>query len=119
MLLARNLMSPGNLAFSAASTMPRYSFPDPGQATASGQKSSSGELTTAGKVLKWVGIGLMGAGGAEVAVGATAFKDSCYGSGIYSACTDYSPTRRIYYVSGAATAGIGAVLFLVGIHKKQ
>ena len=93
--------------------------------TAQGQptKSSNRSLTTAGKVMKWIGIGLMISGAAEVAVGAAAFKNDkvCAGSGSYSYCasTDYSGVRNAYYVSGGASIGIGAVLLLVGLRKKD
>ena len=94
-----------------------------GQPQAQAARSNSGELTTGGKVMKWIGIGLIASGVAEAALGALAFKDDkvCAGSGSYSYCatTDNSSVRKFYYAGGGASVGIGAILLLVGLHKKQ
>ena len=83
-------------------------------------KPSSRSLTTAGKVMKWIGIGLMISGGAEAGYGAIV-KDPCSGlSGPYLTCTsNYTTVRTVYFAAGGASVGIGAVLLLVGLRKKE
>lgn len=57
-------------------------------------------------------------GAAEVAVGAAAFKDdntSCSGS----YCVDNATMRHLYYGTGGASIGVGVVLLLVGLRKKE
>jgi hypothetical protein len=104
-------LAPG-LAFSPQQTSP--------SAPGTPAKSGSGELTTAGKVMKWVGIGLIASGGAETIYAAT-IKDPCAGiSGPYVSCTsNYSTVRAVYYGSGGASIGVGAILLIVGLHKKM
>jgi hypothetical protein len=114
-LLARHLIPPRRLALSAASTMPAYRFDDPSQVPASGQYSGKGKLTGAGKLSKWVGVGLMATGGIGVAYGLSV-GNAC---GDYDDCGDCGETRRFYVASGAVTAGVGALLYMIGIKKKQ
>ena len=89
--------------------------PQPSQAPAQDQGS---ELTTAGKVMKWVGVGLMADGGLDVALGAAVYgNSSCSGS---SYCVDFNDaTQKVMYGIGIAQIGAGLVLFLVGRTKKR
>jgi hypothetical protein len=81
--------------------------------------AKTGELTTGGKIMKWVGIGLMAEGAGVVAYGAT-IKDPCsaYGPG-YICTSNYTTVRATSFAAGGASIGIGAVLLIIGLHKKN
>ena len=70
------------------------------------------QLTRAGRVLKWIGVGLMAEGALAIGVGAA---ESCSGGWDFGCQT----ARKVYYGFGGVSAGVGAVLFFVGIHKKE
>jgi hypothetical protein len=81
-------------------------------------KSSKGELTTAGKVMKWVGIGLIGEGALTMGLGAATASSDCSANGLGGTnCT--SDLKAVYYGMGGASIGVGVVLLLVGLHKRQ
>ena len=64
----------------------------------------------------WVGVGLMGSGALGVGLGA-AETDPCAGQ---SYCTsNYTTVRAVDFASGGIAAGVGLVLFLVGLGKKE
>jgi hypothetical protein len=68
--------------------------------------------------MKWVGIGLMGGAALDAVYGGVIYKQAdniCSSAGV-SGC---SSGKGIYFASAGVTAGIGAVLLLVGPHKKQ
>ncbi len=75
------------------------------------------QLTTAGKVLKWVGVGLMAEGGLDFALGAAASNTVC--TNYNFSCVGSSTVRDVYFGLGGVAAGVGAALFFVGIHKTQ
>jgi len=73
-------------------------------------------LTTTGKILKWVGVGLMGEGALTVGLGAAVGAAGECGGTYQVSC---GTAKGVYYGIGGASIGVGLVLFLVGIHKKQ
>jgi hypothetical protein len=75
-----------------------------------------GSLTTKGKVLKWVGVGLMGSGGLTAGLGAAEYSSSNCNSQIVINCSE---VRTAVIATGAAIAGVGAVLFFIGIHNRE
>jgi hypothetical protein len=75
-----------------------------------------GSLTTKGKVLKWVGVGLMGSGGLTAGLGAAEYSSSNCNSQIVINCSE---VRTAFIATGAAIAGVGAVLFFIGIHNRE
>lgn len=81
-------------------------------------KSSSGELTTGGKVMKWVGVGLMGGAALDAVYGGVIYKqaDNICGSYNVSGC---SSGKGMFFASAGVVGGIGLVLFLIGRTKKQ
>lgn len=82
-------------------------------------QSQKKQLTTAGKVLKWVGIGLMGEGALDFALAGTA-NSTCSGLNAYNGTNSCTNTvRDVYFGAGGATIGVGALLFFIGIHKTQ
>ena len=84
------------------------------------QQSSKRSLTTAGKVLKWVGIGLMAEGGLTIGVGEAVYKGNGCASGYGNSCIlDNSDLRNVYRGIGGASIGVGIVLMLVGLSKKE
>jgi len=76
------------------------------------------ELTTKGKIMKWVGIGLMASGGIDIAAGAAVSgSSSCNGN---SYCTTVnSVSKGIYYGSGGACIGVGAILLIFGLRNRE
>jgi hypothetical protein len=102
----------GNAAFS-------FQAPDqqqPPQPASPPPPAQQRSLTTKGKVLKWVGVGLMGSGGLTAGLGAAEFSSSN--------CSPYSPiscstARNVYLATGGAIAGVGALLFFIGIHNRE
>lgn len=78
------------------------------------------QLTTAGKVLKWVGVGLMAEGGLDFAVGAAdANTTVCTSTTNNTSCISGSTIRDVWFGLGGVTAGVGALLFFIGIHKTE
>jgi hypothetical protein len=83
-------------------------------------QSQKKQLTTAGKVLKWVGVGLMAEGGLDFAVGAAdANTTVCTSITNNNFCISGSTVRDVWFGLGGVTAGVGAILFFVGIHKTE
>jgi len=74
------------------------------------------QLTTTGKILKWVGVGLMGEGALTVGLGAAIGASGECGGAYQVSC---GTAKGVYYGVGGTSIGVGLVLFLVGIHKKQ
>ncbi|MGA2739287.1 MAG: hypothetical protein ABSG65_17840 [Bryobacteraceae bacterium] len=72
-------------------------------------------LTTKGKVLKWVGVGLMGSGGLTAGLGAAEYSSGNCSSLVINC----SELRTAFVATGAVIAGVGAVLFFIGIHNKE
>jgi hypothetical protein len=92
-----------------------FYIPPPGQQQPSQPAPSQPKhLTTTGKVLKWVGIGLMAEGAVWVGLGA-AVSNTC--SQEY--CISPGLAKGVYYGIGGASIGTGAILLLVGLHKKE
>lgn len=87
----------------------------PGQKAAPASQSPKKQLTTAGRVLKWVGVGLMATGGLDIA--ATAAASASRSCGPYGFCDD--TVRNELYAFGGALAGVGAALFFIGIHRTE
>lgn len=88
----------------------------PGQQTAQpapAPQNQKKRLTTTGRVLKWVGVGLMAIGGLDIVATAAASRPC----GPYGFCDD--TIRNELYAFGGVTAGVGAALFFIGIHKTQ
>ena len=121
-LLALNRVAPRQMVLSATSALPKYRFDATGQTSDSSQSSGVGGITTAGRVLFWVDIGLMGSGGAELSYAQT-LKDKsyCTGSGYSSYCysEDWSQTRLVWRASGLGSIATGAVLTIVGLTRRQ
>ena len=90
----------------------------PGQPQPQPASPTKGELTTAGKVMKWVGIGLIGAGAADIAVGA-AISNTNTCAGVSNCININGVARTVYYASGGVSIGVGAVLLIVGLHKRE
>lgn len=85
-----------------------------------GQQPAKRSLTTTGKVLKWVGIGLIAEGGLTIGLGEAVYKGNGCASGSGSSCIlDNSDLRNVYRGIGGASIGTGLVLLLVGLSKKQ
>ena len=84
------------------------------QAQAAPAAAPSGGMSPA---LKWTGIGLLIGGGVTLATGVLV-DDACLENTGYSAnyCND---AQTAWVVSGAAMAGTGAVLLLIGQHKRS
>ena len=101
----------GNAAFSFQSP-DQQQPPQPASPPPSAQQRS---LTTKGKVLKWVGVGLMGSGALTAGLGAAEFSSSNCSSYVINCST----ARNVYLAAGGAIAGVGALLFLIGIHNKE
>jgi hypothetical protein len=97
----------GSIAFAP----PRTGEQTPNQPPQSQQK----HLTTTGKILKWVGIGLMGEGALTMGLGAATASSECNGLG--ASCT--GTLKNVYYGIGGASIGVGAVLLVIGLHKKE
>ena len=116
--LATSAAIPARTTFSEMAGTLAFAPQQPGQPQPQATSPSKGELTTAGKVMKWVGIALMAGGAADVAAGAVVSNsNSCAGS---SNCLDLgSIARPVYYASGGVSIGIGAVLLIVGLHKRE
>ena len=78
--------------------------------------TSSGprQKRTVFKVLEWVGVGFLGAGGVELAYGFSG-KTVCSGYGYYSYCVDDS--RTIWKTGGAIDLATGATLLVIGLVK--
>lgn len=109
------------LARNFALAMPQsgQQSPPAGQAQQS-QPGSKRSLTTTGKVLKWVGIGLMAEGALTIGLGEAVYKgNGCAASYSGSCGLDNSDARNIYRGVGGASIGTGLVLLLVGLSKKQ
>lgn len=79
--------------------------------------SQKKQLTTAGKVMKWVGIGLMADGGASIGIGAAGGFSACATNSYASACSSLG--SGFWYGVGGAEVGVGALLFFLGIHKTE
>lgn len=86
----------------------------PSQATAA--RSGNGELTGKGVAFKWMGVLLMGGGGALIARGAT-ISDPCHG--IPGCISNYTTVRAASIGLGAALAGTGAFLFARHNHYRE
>jgi hypothetical protein len=73
--------------------------------------NDSGSLSTKGKVFKWLGIAMLGGGGALIGRG-VALSDPCKAySGPGVICTsNYQEVRGASIGLGAALAGVGAVM---------
>jgi len=75
-----------------------------------GSSSTPTEKRTVFKVFKWVGLGLMGVGGAGLVYGFME-KNECYGSYCYS------EDRSMWKAAGAIDLATGATLFIIGMVK--
>lgn len=101
----------------AAFDLPQSGQQQPGQSPAS--QPTAKQLTTAGKVMKWVGIGLMGEGALTMGLGAaegSSASGAC-GAGAYQ--VSCGTVRGVYYGIGGVSIGVGAILLVVGLHKKE
>lgn len=80
------------------------------QSSAPSQPVKHRHLTTAGKVLTWIGVAFMGSGAAEMTYGFAGNPgETCNANG--QGCVN---NATIWKVGGAADAGAGVVLFLIG-----
>ncbi|MCL4488911.1 MAG: hypothetical protein M1570_12375 [Chloroflexi bacterium] len=100
--------------------------PQAGQGQGQATKSNSGGLTTKGKVLTWVGVGLLAESGFNAAYGAAILKDPCGGvksvsvpGYSYSCTSNYSTVRGIWFGASAAVAVTGVILLVKGLHNRQ
>jgi len=110
------LLPPDPARFSLAPRGIVFAPPQSGQQPASQPPQSQPKhLTTTGRVLKWVGVGLMGEGALTMGLGVAAASTDCYFWD--TSCT--STVKGVYYGMGGASIGVGAVLLLVGLHKKE
>jgi hypothetical protein len=97
-------------------TRAAFYIPPSGQQTPSqAPPGQPKHLTTTGKVLKWVGIGLMAEGAVVVGLG-TSVIHSCNSGEI---CVDRGLAQGVYYGIGGASIATGVVLLIVGLHKKE
>ncbi len=106
----------GSMAGSLAIAM---APPQSGQGQAQQAKPRSGELTTKGKVLKWVGIGLIAEGAFDAAYGAAILKDPCSGYSSGRCTSNYSTVRGTWLGASAGVAVVGVILLVKGLHSKQ
>lgn len=93
--------------------------PQSGQGPAPEKKSGSGELTTKGKVFKWVGIGLIAEGGFDAAYGAAILKDPCSDFKGFSCTSNYSTVRGAWLGASAGVAIVGVIFLIKGLHSRQ
>jgi hypothetical protein len=100
----------------AAFTSPAPAPQQPPQPASPPPPAQHGSLTTKGKVLKWVGVGLMGSGGLTAGLGAAEYSSGNCNSQIIINCSE---VRTAVIATGAAIAGVGAVLFFIGIHNRE
>jgi hypothetical protein len=104
---------------SALGTM-RFDLPGGQAASPSPQATEPKPKGKLGKVLTFVGLGLVGEG-AGTWYYSTTLKDtySCSGSASFRVCygEDYSQPRRVYRATGIASVGAGAVLTAIGLAK--
>jgi hypothetical protein len=73
------------------------------------------QLTRTGRILTWVGVGLMGEGALTMGIGAAYNSMNC---GPYASCVDNSSVDT-YLSIGAVSLAAGAVLFFIGRHKRE
>jgi hypothetical protein len=76
--------------------------------------SGKRHLSKAGKILTWIGVGMLASGGAEMAYGFIHKDDSCVSYDYNTTCVS---TGDLYKYGGAADAATGAVLLLVGLTR--
>jgi hypothetical protein len=93
-------------------------FAPPQTPQAQAAPASTGELSTGGKIMKWVGIGLM-AEGAGLATYGAVLSDPCKGFSSGICTSNYSTVRGTYLGAGGASIVIGAILLIKGLHKKN
>ena len=124
-LLAGDLVSPKLLGPLSHSPTPylrgsiaAFGLPQSGQTQPQSQpqpesKTQARRMTTTGKVLTIAGLALLGSGLYFVARPDTFVNSTCSG---YANCQDM---RTIMKVAGAADAGTGAVLLIVGLTRRE
>lgn len=132
-VMAGDLVSPNLLPNSSMAvrhnipaTIGAFSMPEgtpqAGQApstTPAPASSSSGELTTKGKVLKWVGIGLMAEGALDGVYGVAILSDPCKDFPSGTCTSNYSTVRGAYLGACAGVVAVGAILLVKGLHSKM
>jgi hypothetical protein len=127
-LLSRDFLAERQFTLMPQNGMLRDRFLDTvGQSTASGQSSGGTGLTRKGKILKFVGLGMLGAGGGVVLYGAIAKRDKTectswnYPGNSGTSCLSYhgASERKYYYAAGGVTAGAGLALMIVGMLMKE
>ena len=114
--LASSKVLPSRVTFGSMTGL-AMAPPQSGQNPTPPAKSTSGGLTTKGKVFTWVGIGLIGSGVAEAAYGAAVLKDPC--SGRRSCTSNYSTVRGTWLGMCGASVVVGAILLVKGLRSKQ
>jgi|SRR5579863_503540 len=93
-----------------------YAFGLP-QSAQQPQSAPPKQLTRTGKILTWVGVGLMGEGALTMGIGA-AYGSIVSNCGPYAYC-DNGLVQDTYLGIGAASLATGAVLFFIGRHKRE
>jgi hypothetical protein len=105
----------------SSSALPTYAAMS---ASADGQSSTAAHsgkrhLSTAGKVLLWVGVGTFAVGATYLAAGFAVNQNTCVSGDISSNGISCSlTTAQVYKYYGAGMAGTGAILAGIGLTRR-
>jgi hypothetical protein len=123
-LSSSRLLEPAGLSLSVRSSplSSKFAFAPQSSATSPGASSAphTGDLSTKGKVFKWVGVGLMAVGGANIIRGAI-LSNPCnqfQGPGVFCS-SNYSEVRAASFGFGGAAAGAGLFMYLIHGHYRN